>query len=179
MLTTDFDFPFRWQEGRLEQLRRPSMEWKPVRPRLDRSGYMGVITWKTCQGEIRRMSFARVVWATVHGEFPPGNMDVDHINNIRSDNRPENLQLMPHADNMRKAVERAKALGKSWGPPPKLFPHQKKLAAMLPSSANWAELAERWGVHKVYLLCLRVRLRREQPELAIIPAKHVPRNAVR
>lgn len=39
----------------------------------------------------------RIVWAIVHGEDPPA--DIDHINHIRDDNRIENLRLTDRSTN--------------------------------------------------------------------------------
>jgi len=44
----------------------------------------------------------RLVWETFNGEIPKG-YEIDHINAVRDDNRLENLQLLSHLDNMRKA----------------------------------------------------------------------------
>jgi len=44
----------------------------------------------------------RIVWETFNGEIPDG-YEVDHINNVREDNRLCNLQLLTRLDNMRKA----------------------------------------------------------------------------
>lgn len=40
----------------------------------------------------------RVVFAMVHGRWPTG--DIDHINGIRSDNRPENLREVTESQNL-------------------------------------------------------------------------------
>lgn len=43
----------------------------------------------------------RLAWLYVHGYFPEGNLD--HINNVRDDNRIKNLRHVSHSCNMRNA----------------------------------------------------------------------------
>ena len=40
-----------------------------------------------------------IVWALAHGSHKPTNLDIDHINGNRSDNRPLNLRVVPHVEN--------------------------------------------------------------------------------
>jgi len=42
-----------------------------------------------------------IIWEMHNGPIPEG-MEIDHINNCRSDNRIENLRLVTHAQNMKK-----------------------------------------------------------------------------
>lgn len=44
----------------------------------------------------------RIIWETFNGKIPD-NMEVDHINAVKSDNRLENLQLLTPIENVRKA----------------------------------------------------------------------------
>lgn len=44
----------------------------------------------------------RLIYSTFNGPIPPG-LVVDHVNNIKTDNRLENLQLLTTAGNQRKA----------------------------------------------------------------------------
>jgi len=46
----------------------------------------------------------RVIWALVYGEWP--EIDVDHINNNRSDNRISNLRLASRSENIRSMKSR-------------------------------------------------------------------------
>jgi len=54
---------------------------------------------RTCFKGVRYLTH-RLVYVMVHGEIPEG-MEVDHINQLRTDNRIENLRLASRADNSR------------------------------------------------------------------------------
>lgn len=47
------------------------------------------------------MTLARYIWETHNGKVPYG-LEVDHINNDKTDDRIENLQLLTQIDNIRK-----------------------------------------------------------------------------
>lgn len=49
----------------------------------------------------RPMTAHRLAWLYVFGEWP--NLQIDHINGVRSDNRLENLRLATRHENMRNA----------------------------------------------------------------------------
>lgn len=49
----------------------------------------------------RRYLVHRLIWLIVHGEWPPA--DVDHINNLRNDNRISNLRLATRSENNQNA----------------------------------------------------------------------------
>jgi hypothetical protein len=51
-----------------------------------------------------RLKAHRIVFAMVHGCWPDR---VDHINGIKTDNRPENLRAATHAQNMQNAKTRS------------------------------------------------------------------------
>ena len=47
------------------------------------------------------ISYAKYLWISNYGEIPDG-YEVDHINENRTDDRLENLQLLPSLENKRK-----------------------------------------------------------------------------
>lgn len=47
----------------------------------------------------------RIAWALHYSELPPPEMEIDHINGIRDDNRISNLRLVSMADNMKNKTQ--------------------------------------------------------------------------
>lgn len=63
----------------------------------DKDGYMHI---KLCKdGKIKYFSVHRLVYEAFNGVIPEG-MQVNHINEIKTDNRPENLNLMTPKENV-------------------------------------------------------------------------------
>lgn len=56
----------------------------------------------------------RVIYEKFNGEIPDG-MQVDHINNVRDDNRIENLQLLTHQQNIQKQLIKSNNTSKYTG----------------------------------------------------------------
>lgn len=67
--------------------------------RMNADGYMEVTVGKN--GHRRKGRVARIV-ATAFVDNPLNLPEVDHINNIRTDDRAENLQWISHEDNIKK-----------------------------------------------------------------------------
>lgn len=72
-------------------------EWRRVGSVNDK-GYEEVV-WRVREnGTYPRLRTARIVYAKFNGPLD-SNLEVDHINKIRNDNRPENLRLFNHRQN--------------------------------------------------------------------------------
>lgn len=68
-----------------------------LKPVKTKDGYLRVGLWK--DGNQKWFLVHRLVWEAFNGEIPEG-MEVNHINEIKTDNRyPENLNLLTHTAN--------------------------------------------------------------------------------
>lgn len=98
---------------------------KALSPGINR-GYYRVSLYE--DGKVKSFSVHSLVYTSFNGPIPPG-MTVDHVNGIKTDNRPENLQLLTRGDNARKSC----LGGNPWNKGKKLKPlsaaHRAKLSA--------------------------------------------------
>ena len=69
-----------------------------------RSGYMQCCVRKHGQNGIKTYFVHRFVWECFNGQIPEGKV-IDHINNIKDDNRLCNLQLMTQQQNCKKSAQ--------------------------------------------------------------------------
>lgn len=79
---------------------------KEITQRLNKDGYYEVTVGKKEYRTTRRVS--RII-AEAFIPNPENLPEVDHINNIRTDNRAENLQWISHADNVKKIPFKTKS----------------------------------------------------------------------
>ena len=70
---------------------------KILKPKINSCGYYQVMLWKESIG--KNYLIHRLVWIAFNGQIPE-NMQVNHINEIKTDNRLENLNLMTPKENM-------------------------------------------------------------------------------
>ena len=88
--------------GRVKSLERIDarghrLKEKILKPSIDHKGYYRVCLYKNLIG--KRYYVHRFVWEAFNGSIPEG-LQVNHINEIKSDNRLENLNLMTPKENM-------------------------------------------------------------------------------
>lgn len=70
---------------------------KRFKDQQDRKGYRKVMLFKN--GKCYNRYVHRLVWETYRGPIPKG-MEINHLNEIRDDNRLENLELVTHYQNL-------------------------------------------------------------------------------
>jgi hypothetical protein len=76
---------------------------REVRPKVNKSGYLYIGGYNGSGADKKRLWFRihRLVFETFVGPIQNG-MEIDHVNNIKTDNRLENLQMLTKLDNVRK-----------------------------------------------------------------------------
>ena len=84
----------RFRKGKNDSL--ASVKEKIFKPQIDHRGYYRVELWKQSIG--KRYKVHRLVWEAFNGSIPEG-LQVNHINEIKTDNRLENLNLMTPKEN--------------------------------------------------------------------------------
>ena len=83
--------------GRVKSLKRPyGLKEKILKPLINSIGYYQVGLYKN--SKVRFCLVHRFVWEACNGQIPEG-YEVNHINEIKSDNRLSNLNLMTHKEN--------------------------------------------------------------------------------
>jgi len=87
---------FRIRNGNLERidLRRTDGKWKVVDNKDNDNGY--------CRVDFngRRMYYHSIVWMLYNKKDIPANLEIDHINGNKIDNRIDNLRLVTHRKNL-------------------------------------------------------------------------------
>lgn len=70
---------------------------KTLKPVITRGGYLQVLLYK--EGKHKWFSVHRLVYAAFNGEIPSG-YDVNHIDEDKTNNRLDNLNLLTHKENL-------------------------------------------------------------------------------
>lgn len=82
--------------------RKTTIKEKILKPRLEYNGYYRINLRK--QDHRQAFSVHRLVCEAFHGPAPVGKGQVDHINGVRSDNRPENLRWVSPLENIHHSI---------------------------------------------------------------------------
>lgn len=94
-----------WTAKKGNDKRSGQPELRELKPSKKKTGYLYTnIYWGKKLTERSSLRIHRVVYETFIGPIPEGFV-VDHINNIKSDNRLENLQLLTPLENTLKYWE--------------------------------------------------------------------------
>lgn len=83
--------------GRVKSLNYNHTKKEKILSPIKRFGYCLVNLWQN--REQHRFFVHRLVWEAFNGPIPYG-FEVNHINEIKDDNRLENLNLLTHKDNL-------------------------------------------------------------------------------
>ena len=70
----------------------------------DEIGYIDADGYVKIKLHFKHYHAHRIIWIIHNGKIPP-NLEIDHINCIRNDNRIENLRLVTHKENMQNLVK--------------------------------------------------------------------------
>ena len=89
-----------FRDGRIHTFHNRRKTWTDRKSVTNKDGY-----YRTGFGYPKKMYFIHCIVALCYlGEKPDG-YQIDHINNIPTDNRLENLQYLPKIDNYRKRLD--------------------------------------------------------------------------
>ena len=88
--------------GRVKSLERSdaigrNLKERILKPQLNHTGYYQVGLWK--QSIVKHYMVHRLVWEAFNGQIPE-DLQVNHINEVKTDNRLENLNLMTCKENI-------------------------------------------------------------------------------
>jgi HNH endonuclease len=75
-----------------------------LRPYPDKDGYP-FVRLTDPDGEKHNIRVSRLVCQAAHGSPPEEGMEAAHLNNIKTDNRPSNLEWKTHLDNVQQALK--------------------------------------------------------------------------
>lgn len=109
-----------------------SRKGRLLKPETTRVGYQQVTLYK--DGKMKHFLVHRLVYTVFCGDIPEG-MEVNHINEVKSDNQIENLNLMTHAENLNWGTRNARS-AKANSKPVVGYDDQDNIVVEFPSTAE-------------------------------------------
>lgn len=91
----DFEKYYVFEDGRIYSYKSK----KFLKPKLEKDGYQRVGLYDN-EGKRKWYFVHRVIYEAVSGEHIPEGMDVNHINEVKTDNRFSNLNIMTRKENI-------------------------------------------------------------------------------
>ena len=76
----------------------------PMKGTKSGNGYLSVVVRRYRERNHKTMQAHRLIWECHNGMIPEG-MVIDHINNVKDDNRLSNLQLLTQQENCKKSAK--------------------------------------------------------------------------
>lgn len=115
-------------------------------------GYL-VARFTSKEGEFKNIYLHSIMCAVFNGEAPPGKPSVNHVNGIKTDNRPENLEWVSPEGNTEHALETGLAKRGSIHHFAKLT--EANVLDILEDHRVSSRVAEDYGVHKSAIKSIR------------------------
>ena len=129
---------------------------KILKPSVDKQGYLNICL---CKNGVKKWYLVhRLVYEAFVGDIPKG-MQVNHINEIKTDNRAVNLNLMTPKENSNwgtrnERISKKQINGKKSKPVLKIDPISNEIVAEFPSTK---EAERQTGFNHIYLWCSGLR----------------------
>ena len=134
---------------------------RPIGRSCNVSGYYTANIWDTVSKKRRSKYVHALVAEAFLGALPLGKAEVNHINGDKKDNRPENLEYVTHAENLRHAgvtglMERGEQRKQA-----KLLDSEVQFIRLFPKEISNADISRMFGVSNQLISSIRSNKKRK------------------